>query len=1069
MDTARPEITLVKHPLLLRPDLREVRAITYRRGLTVAELIEPVRLEYARQGFNDIVVNRNGNLLSDLTAEVSPNDFIAVSVYHGGDAFRIIAMIGLMVLAFAVAPYLAPAFTAMGMGTTMATNLAGGLVMLGGGLIINTFLAPPVPDLKGSDSSPTYSWSGYANNTRPGNPVPVAIGHCCTPPQVIGSYREVDSDHKMWQYLLMACSSGQTNNPVTDSRIWVGDEKLISYADTTGYTFGATSGALTIDQAARSALAPFAKIHHDRIFQKGLPCSNNPVATLILHLNGTEGSTLISDTSGRGAPWSCRGNAHLTTQGPTFGTACLKCDTATDTAISDDLEAMRLVGDWEVEGRLTKTAAGDTGFFGQQAVDGQYVYRYGLFEKDGHIRFQAYRGHTYQGEDNAWYTDWTVEADVYDSLAMPVGVAKYVRIQKKGKKIQILAEVAGALSLIAAVDRGRVAYPRYPESDEPIDYPDLTQTLKDAYSQQIGCAYYLNVENGYLDTGVVGTDEAVSQLGGKFKVDELRFTRGLAHKWDNRAIPTAPFPDADPDNADDPDAILTESKCDSVRLLFHWPQGCYEVNEEEGGTDAMTIRFEISYRAKEDSNWTVLPELKYRLNRRESWHEQYQVDFPVLPVHYPDPPVRHYYYVKIRRLTPDDPDDSSHFSQMTECQLAGFDEIINISPYPCYPGMQIVCLGFKADQKISGQIPAIRVEHLRTSLVGDSRVPTWDGTGVMEVDPRNPMWAAYYAMTDTISGRGISPTRFIRPAWEEWAAWCAEEVIPQSGIPRASFDGIFDEVGNLRDNGLNHIEAVGRARVIPVGSNWTVIIDKPRSAQYCFSSGNIKPGSFRWETYEESEKTDAIEVVFWDRKRAFKKRSIIAKSSKYESLDRPPKQTTLQLRGCNDEEQAWRNATFRMQKTEMIQRHGKLTCGLEAAQCEIGDVVHIIHPRHSFMFGGRLRQDHVNSGWIYLDQTITLPAALYSFDLKIFLIDPDGVERIFAVTGPFDTPTSAVQIDGTYTGYRFDTFGMGRTNHEKFEYQVSNMTLTMDQEVEIDFDEYVNEMYFHEKYGSLPI
>ncbi|MCE5334007.1 MAG: phage tail protein, partial [Desulfobacteraceae bacterium] len=329
----------------------------------------------------------------------------------------------------------------------------------------------------------------------------------------------------------------------------------------------------------------------------------------------------------------------------------------------------------------------------------------------------------------------------------------------------------------------------------------------------------------------------------------------------------------------------------------------------------------------------------------------------------------------------------------------------------------------------------------------------------------NPMWAAFDMMTSKIYGRGINSSRFNQAAWEAWRDWCDGDVGDET---RCQCNGVFDEAGNLRDNGLNHIEQIGRARVIPYGATWTVIVDKPRSPQYCFSAGNIHPDSFQWEGYEENEKVDAVEVTFLDRDRGFKKNSVMAKASWYETLNRPPKTASIELRFCNNKPQAIREAILRMQKTEKITRHGRLTCGIEAAQCEYGDVVHIIHPGNIYAFGGKISRDHSNASQIYIDQYITMPEADFGGGkLSFFVIDPDGAEHAYQVTGPWDVSTRRIDIAGSYSGNRFDTFGMGRLNKEKLLYQIMNMSINADdQSVDIEFVEYVNSVYYHPDYSG---
>jgi hypothetical protein len=339
---------------------------------------------------------------------------------------------------------------------------------------------------------------------------------------------------------------------------------------------------------------------------------------------------------------------------------------------------------------------------------------------------------------------------------------------------------------------------------------------------------------------------------------------------------------------------------------------------------------------------------------------------------------------------------------------------------------------------------------------------------------------------------------------------------------RAELNIVFDETGPFSDACLKHIEDVGRAKIIQRGSIWTVIIDKPRGTRewagsfsglsgmelitfitthtmsavdqidisYAFSAGNILPGTFSWQGFEDSEKVDAIELSYWDKDHTFKKRSVLQKASWYESLQKEPNIAQIEIRGCNSRQQAIREAIFRMQKTEFITRHGSLQTTIAAMAIERGDVVAIVHPTNRYGFGGRLATDHTNATIIYLDQWITLPSADYLNSGVIFIVNPEGVMFEFLIEGPLDIPTNYITIPGggkywdssisdwvdveSYTGLKFDTFSIGRPNRERLYYQIMNKrfipaTENNQASIELEFVEYVPDIFYHLNYGINPI
>jgi predicted phage tail protein len=198
---------------------------------------------------------------------------------------------------------------------------------------------------------------------------------------------------------------------------------------------------------------------------------------------------------------------------------------------------------------------------------------------------------------------------------------------------------------------------------------------------------------------------------------------------------------------------------------------------------------------------------------------------------------------------------------------------------------------------------------------------------------------------------------------------------------------------------------------------------------------------------------------------------VFARASWYESLTTQPRTARVELRACNNQEQAVREAIFRMQQTEMVTRHGSFRTGLEAMFLERGDVIEIVHPTNSYGFGGRLAIDHSATTTITLDQIINMPTADYDGEATMFLVDPDGERKELTITGPYDTDTQTVTVDSPYTGNRFDAWAIGRPNQERLLYQILDKRLVAAsgetaERLEISFAEYVDARFYHADYGG---
>ncbi len=524
----------------------------------------------------------------------------------------------------------------------------------------------------------------------------------------------------------------------------------------------------------------------------------------------------------------------------------------------------------------------------------------------------------------------------------------------------------------------------------------------------------------------------------------------------------------------------TNSKCDSVILFVEFPYGKLYM-DDNGDPINYVISFEYGYKTPDQTEDSITW-VPWTPSGKGTQAVRVETTITL--------PTRDIYDIYLLRVSDDDASDD--LKRHSTSVVTGLVE--RISLFQQFPGIRCGVLSLKSSEKIGRTVPTLKVVQNTTSI----NVRNWADTGAMTVNCTNPAWAAYDAFTNPYTGRNISPTKLNQSAWEDWVAYCDEVV--WSDYKRAQINIVFDESGPFGDACLKHIEDVGRAKVVQFGSTWTVIIDKPRGSRssagtdtidvsYLFSAGNIVPGTFEWQGFEDSEKVDAIELSYWDKDHGFKKKSVLQKASWYETLDKEPNVAQIEIRGCNNREQAKREALFRMQKTEYITRHGSLQTTIAAMAVERGDVVAIIHPTNRYGFSGRLTQDHTSATTIYIDQWINMTANDYSARAKLFIVDPNGVEYQFDVDGPFGTNTNYITISSgqywdndsqtwvsvsSYTGYKFDTFAIGRPNDEKLYYQIMNKRIiqatdTRQATMEFEFVEYNPNVFYNIAYGTNPI
>ncbi|MCE5334217.1 MAG: hypothetical protein LLG06_06475, partial [Desulfobacteraceae bacterium] len=222
--------TLAKIPYLMLPLERDIVEVPYLKRLTVEQATAGIRADLARLGYTRLVVSQNGYRLTDLSVPVCPGDFLAVSIYIGEDVARIIGTVALMVAAVAAGQVWGAGLAGfLGTSAGFAQSMIGMVVMIGGGMLLNTFLPAPTSSLPQTvNDKPTYSFDSFRNIVKAGLPLPVVYGHIASAPTVIGTYRWVDmapadgsywlagDNNSMWVFFLLACAVGETAIPISN-------------------------------------------------------------------------------------------------------------------------------------------------------------------------------------------------------------------------------------------------------------------------------------------------------------------------------------------------------------------------------------------------------------------------------------------------------------------------------------------------------------------------------------------------------------------------------------------------------------------------------------------------------------------------------------------------------------------------------------------------------------------------------------------------------------------------------------------------------------------------------------
>lgn len=178
-----------------------------------------------------IVASVNGRVYeqADWKTELASGDhlvFVPVPQGGGGGGSNVMAVVAMVVVA-AVAMWAGPQMAILaGYGVNSAaagavvwgaggaiSALTSAAIMVGGGLLVSSIFPTTTPGFENnsselSETSPTYSWSGYNNATSEGTILPIMIGERRVAPPLIAAHSE-NVDGKSYLYLLYAVSEGQ--------------------------------------------------------------------------------------------------------------------------------------------------------------------------------------------------------------------------------------------------------------------------------------------------------------------------------------------------------------------------------------------------------------------------------------------------------------------------------------------------------------------------------------------------------------------------------------------------------------------------------------------------------------------------------------------------------------------------------------------------------------------------------------------------------------------------------------------------------------------------------------------
>lgn len=308
------------------------------------------------------------------------------------------------------------------------------------------------------------------------------------------------------------------------------------------------------------------------------------------------------------------------------------------------------------------------------------------------------------------------------------------------------------------------------------------------------------------------------------------------------------------------------------------------------------------------------------------------------------------YEVRVRRTNAQTETDKQRDSVV----WSDYNEIINDKV--AYRNTALLALKIKLTDQLSSLPNVTYINHGRV-------IKYWDGSAWKDGPSSNPAWIAYDMITNGRFGADVDPSRIDIDRWKEWGDYCDDVNL--------TFNGVLD-VGQTFWDALQIVLRAGHARLLRVGTRYSVAIEMPTSPSMMFTSGNIIKGSFGQQWTGVESRANEVEVSYFDKEDHYKRHTIKVYDA---AVDPNARQNTasLTLIGVVDADRATKEAIFQLKMNRYIRSLCSFEAPLEAIACTVGDTVLVQHDQPNWSVGGRLESGSTTTN-IKLDRPVTLAA-----------------------------------------------------------------------------------------------
>lgn len=446
--------------------------------------------------------------------------------------------------------------------------------------------------------------------------------------------------------------------------------------------------------------------------------------------------------------------------------------------------------------------------------------------------------------------------------------------------------------------------------------------------------------------------------------------------------------------------------CDAIELTVGFPNGLYYSNDS-GGADRTSVTLKAEIRKVGDESWQALPLANQKgmaghIKRRDAWNFIKSDNSVTNTSDYAgriEEAINNAFYRVFRfdnlekaryeirmRCSAKDGKSLRHVNKVYWVQLTQiiYDDFV-------HPGKALIGIKALATSQLSGTDPKVTWIQERSEVyVFNPYINKY------EAQPAdNPAWAAYdlIHICRKIGGEyivfGQPHMRLDYNAFKAWADKCKT-----NGF---TFNYIYDTAMRLWD-ALKYPEAVGRGKVIPVGTRFTCVSDYQSTPVQLFTVANIKQGSFTEEFQGVEARANSVEISFLNKDKDYERDVIPVYGDTYDESDTLTNPAQVELMGCTSLEQAYKHGKHFLRCNKYEIRTVTIEAFTDAIACTVGDIILIQHDIPEWGEGGRVVA--VSGQTITLDKEVSVqPGKNYQLLIRSNSTDIVSTFNVVNVSG----------------------------------------------------------------------